>query len=149
MSFLIGRYEYTLDDKNRLGVPPKFRDALLKENGTQLYLSCGLDACLYLFLPSQFEKLTENDLAKFSMGNKEKERAFQRGFFSNTDSVELDSAGRILVPPYMRKHAALGGTVLVQGMGNRGEIWNPEKWNSYNKSKVAPTYPVAAKNLSL
>lgn len=149
MSLLIGRYEYILDDKNRLGIPPKFREEILKENANRVFLSCGLDGCLYLFLPSQFEKLTQNDLEKFVMPDKEKERAFRRGFFSNSIEVELDSAGRVLVPPYMKKHASLGGTVLVQGAGNYAEIWSLEKWNSYNKSRVAPTYKVAARKLSL
>src|SRR5579872_5701734 len=135
MTLLIGRYEYSLDPKNRLPVPPKFREALAQEKRSELFLTAGLEGCLYLFLPSQWNKLLENDLQSFSLPNKEQERAFKRKFFSEAVEVGLDSAGRILVPQYLKAHAALKNTVYVQGAGKRAEIWDAGKWSAYNKSK--------------
>ncbi len=149
MTLLIGRYEYTLDPKNRLGVPPKFREALLQEKGDRLYLTSGLEGCLYLFLPSQWQKLLENDLQAFSLADKERERAFKRKFFAEATDVELDAAGRILIPQYLKAHAGLKTTVYVQGAGKRAEIWDVSRWSAYNKAKVEPTYRAVSKSLEI
>ncbi len=149
MALLIGRYEYALDSKNRLGIPPKFREALAQEKSSRFYLTSGMDSCLYLYLPSQWNKLLENDLQAFSLPNKEQERAFKRKFFSEATDVELDSAGRILIPHYLKTHAGLKGSVLVQGAGTRAEVWDSAKWNSYNRSKIKPTYRRVSKTLEI
>lgn len=149
MSLLIGRYEYALDSKNRLPVPPKFRESLAKERGRVLYLTSGLEGCLYLFLPSQWNRLLENDLQAFALPNKEEERAFKRKFFAEAVEVELDAAGRVLVPQYLKAHAGLKGAVLVQGAGKRAEIWDVARWRTYNKSKVEPAYRKASKSLEI
>lgn len=149
MSLLIGRYEYALDSKNRLPIPPKFRDALAQEKGRSVFVTSGLEGCLYLFLPSQWARLLENDLQAFSLPNKEEERAFKRKFFSEAVDVELDAAGRILVPQYLKAHAGLRGQVLVQGAGKRAEIWDAARWKAYSKSKVEPAYRKASKSLEI
>ncbi|MBI4677885.1 MAG: division/cell wall cluster transcriptional repressor MraZ [Elusimicrobia bacterium] len=148
MALLIGRYEYALDATNRLSIPPKFRETLTKESGLQFYLTSGREGCLYLFLPSQFEKLA-NDLQNFVTRDKEAERATTRKFFSEAMQVEPDSAGRILIPEYLRRHAGLGARVLVQGAGHRAEIWDWRRWNSYTKSKVEPAYRSVSKTLPI
>lgn len=148
-TLLIGRYEYSLDPKNRLSVPPRFREALAAEKGDRFYLTSGLENCLYLFLPSQWNKLLENDLQAFAMEDKERERAFKRKFFAEATEVEVDSAGRVLVPQYLKQHAGLKGQVYVQGAGKRAEIWDVSKWNAYNKSKVEPTYKQVSKSLEI
>jgi len=149
VTLLIGRYEYSLDPKNRLGIPPKFREALLQEKGTRLYLTSGMEGCLYLYLPSQWNRLIEGGLAAFSLPDKERERAFKRKFFSEATDVELDSAGRILIPQYLKAHAGLKGKILVQGAGARAEIWDSGRWNAYSKSKVEPAYRMASKSLEI
>jgi MraZ protein len=148
-ALLIGRYEYSLDAKNRLGIPPKFRDALKAEKGDRLYLTSGLEGCLYLFLPSQWAKLLDNDLQAFALPDKEQERAFKRKFFSEATDVELDSAGRILIPAYLKEHAGLDSAVLVQGAGKRAEIWDAKRWDSYTKAKVEPAYKLVSKSLEI
>jgi MraZ protein len=149
MALLIGRYEYSLDPKNRLGVPPKYREALAQEKGKTFFLTSGMEGCLYLFLPSQWNKLLENDLQAFALPDKEQERAFKRKFFSEATEVEVDSAGRILVPQYLKAHAGLKDTVLVQGAGKRAEVWDSVKWQAYNRSKVEPTYRMVSKSVEI
>lgn len=149
MILLIGRYEYTLDPKNRLGVPPKFREALNAEKGNHFYVTSGLEGCLYLFLPSQWNRLLENDLQALSLAKTEEERAFKRKFFSEAVEVELDGVGRILVPQYLKEHANLNGPVLVQGAGNRAEIWGISNWKNYNRKKAEPAYRLATKSLRI
>lgn len=149
MTLLIGRYEYALDSKNRLAVPPKFKEALQAEKGDRLYLTSGLEGCLYLFLPSQWNKLLENDLQSFSLPNKEQERAFKRKFFAEATDVELDSAGRVLIPSFLKEHAGLKSAVLVQGAGKRAEIWDAARWKAYTKAKVEPAYKLVSKSLEI
>ena len=149
MALLIGKYEYSLDLKNRLGIPPKYREALQVEKGNRFYLTSGMESCLYLFLPSQWNKLLENDLQAFSLPNKEQERAFKRKFFSEATDVTLDSYGRILVPSYLKSHAKLKAQVYVQGAGTRAVVWDSGLWKTYNKVKVEPAYRKVAKNLEI
>lgn len=149
MTLLIGRYEYSLDPKNRLAVPPKFREALTQEKADRLFLTSGLEGCLYLFLPSQWERLLENDLQAFSLADKEKERAFKRKFFAEATDVELDAAGRILIPQFLKAHAGLKSTVYVQGAGKRAEIWDVARWNAYSRSKVEPAFKLVSRSLEI
>ncbi len=149
MALLIGRYEYTLDGKNRLAIPPKFRAALQEEKGRSLFLTSGLDGCLYLFLPSRWKRLVDEDFAAFSLPDKEEERAFKRKFFSEAEEVTPDAVGRILIPQYLKEHAGLKGSALVLGAGRRAEVWDRTRWNSYDRQKVEPAYAKAAKRLEI
>ena len=149
MALLIGRYDYSLDPKNRLAVPPKYREALAQEKGRSFYLTSGMEGCLYLFLPTQWEKLLADDLRVFSLPDKEQERAFKRKFFSEAVEVEPDAQGRILVPQYLKEHAGLKDEVLVQGAGNRAEVWDRRRWESYEKAMVAPAYKKIGKSLEI
>jgi MraZ protein len=149
MTLLIGRYEYALDAKNRLGIPPKYREMLKAEKAASVFITSGMEGCLYLYLPSQWNHLVENGLQAFSLPDKEQERAFKRKFFSEATEVELDSAGRVLVPQYLKTHAGLRGEVLVQGAGTRAEIWDTGRWHSYQKAKVDPAYRTVSKSIEL
>jgi len=149
MALLIGRYDYSLDPKNRLAVPPHYREVLAQEKGRSFYLTSGMDGCLYLFLPAQWEKMLADDLKMFSMPDKEQERAFKRKFFSEAVEVEPDAQGRILVPQYLKEHAGLRFDVLVQGAGNRAEIWDAKRWAAYEKKTIAPAYKKIGKSLEI
>jgi MraZ protein len=149
MALLIGRYDYSLDPKNRLAVPAKYRETLALEKGRSFYLTSGMEGCLYLFLPSQWEKLLEGDLKMFSLPDKEQERAFKRKFFSEALEVEPDAQGRILIPQYLKEHAGLRFDVLVQGAGRRAEIWDAKRWSDYEKKMVAPAYKKIGKSLEI
>ena len=149
MALLIGRYDYSLDPKNRLAMPPKYRETLAQEKGRSFYLTSGMDGCLYLFLPNQWEKLLADDLKMFTMPDKEQERAFKRKFFSEAVEVEPDAQGRILVPQYLKEHAGLRFDVLVQGAGNRAEIWDAKRWAAYEKSTIAPAFKKIGKSVEI
>lgn len=149
MALLIGRYDYSLDPKNRLPIPPKYREALAEEKGRSYFLTSGMEGCLYLFLPSQWNRLLADDLKMFSMEDKLQERAFKRKFFSEAIEVEPDAQGRILVPQYLKEHAGLKTTVYVQGAGKRAEIWDSRRWSEYERRMVAPAYKRIGKSLEI
>jgi MraZ protein len=149
VTLLIGRYEYALDAKNRLAIPPKYREMLAAEKAKSVFITSGMEGCLYLYLPSQWQRLVDNGLQAFSLDDKEKERAFKRKFFSEATEAELDGAGRVLVPQYLKAHAGLKGKVLVQGAGTRAEIWDSRRWDAYQKAKVEPAYRMVSRSIEL
>jgi len=124
----IGEYQHSIDNKNRLALPAKFRSAL--KNGA--VVTRGLDNCLFIFTQSDWQKLV-NKLSELPIG-KADARGFSRIMLAGAMDVKLDSLGRILLPDYLKKYASLKKTVVVAGLYNRLEIWDEAQWQIYKKS---------------
>lgn len=139
MSFY-GEYPYTLDSKNRIFIPVRFREELKKEKENYMMLTIGINHCLYLFLPSKWEELISNNMQIFKSENKEEERAFKRFFFGNATDAPLDEQGRILIPQNHKNYASLKRDVIIRGVGNKAEIWNLNLWNKYKKEVMGPLF---------
>lgn len=124
-----GRNAVTLDAKGRLTVPARFRDALMTECEGKLTLTLNIEPCLRLLPRSiwlaQAERLASpaNTLP----------RKVVRMYLTSALDIELDSAGRILIPAELRDPAGLqlGTSVMLAGVGRSFEIWNAE-WLSKN-----------------
>ena len=97
----LGEYEHTIDDKNRLTLPARFRDAL----AGGVVLTRGLDDCLDVYARSDWNALVEARLATLDPFSKEA-RDLKRFFFSAASDAELDKQGRVLVPPALLRHGA-------------------------------------------
>lgn len=122
MEYFLGRYEYSMDDRGRVPVPPRYRDAFLKG----AVLNQGPDPCLRLFTAEGFEK--EAALYTRELATERHGREMRQAFFANCFSVELDRQGRILIPPPLRAYAGLENTVVVSGAGEWLEIWRPDRF---------------------
>ncbi len=133
----IGEYHYSIDDKNRLGLPVKFRSDIFKG----AVVTRGLDACLFLFPKKEWEKLAAK-LADMPI-SQSKPRAFARLMLAGAMDVELDKQGRINLPDYLRDYAALGKKVVVAGLYNRLEIWDEKKWEEYKKTSEQDSAEIA------
>lgn len=120
---LIGEYYHNLDAKGRVSIPSKFRDDL----GGSFVLSKGLDNCLYAYSASEWETF-KNELLSMRGHNAQKIRRF---FFSGATECEIDSQGRVVIPPNFRSYAELLKEVVIVGVSNRAEIWNKENWEKY------------------
>ena len=120
---LLGEYEHTLDDKNRLTLPAKFRQAFAEG----VVVTRGLDGCLYAFRRSDWAGLVESRLSSLDPLRPEGRR-LQRHFFSGATESELDKQGRVMIPPSLIDHAKLGKDVVVAGVNDRLEIWNRAAW---------------------
>ena len=120
---LIGEYYHNLDAKGRVSIPSKFRDDL---DGS-FVLSKGLDNCLYAYSVSEWETF-KNELLTMRGSNAQKIRRF---FFSGATECEIDSQGRVVIPPNFREFAKLLKEVVIVGVSNRAEIWNKENWEKY------------------
>jgi len=121
----IGEYSYSIDEKKRLGMPPKFRK-LLEKGGV---ITRGLDNCLFLYSNDEWEKLAKK-LSEMPLSRADA-RGFARIMLSGAMEVEFDNLGRILVPDYLKNYAGLKKKAIVAGLYNRIEIWDEENWKSY------------------
>ncbi len=126
---LIGEYEHSLDAKGRLIMPSKLRDDM----GEKFVITKGLDGCLFGFSQSEWENF-ETKLKALPLTNKNA-RDFVRFFLSGAMECELDKQGRFLIPNNLRTVAGLEKEVVTVGVGTRIEIWNKEKWTSYNSEE--------------
>ncbi len=124
---LIGEYTHTIDDKNRLSLPAKFR----AEMGKKIVVTPGLDMCLFAFTLKEWQKINDK-LAQSSLLQADN-RSFNRFMFAGAVEAEVDSIGRILIPDFLRDRANLKNKVVFIGVSSRIEIWNEKTWIDYKK----------------
>ncbi|MFD0616364.1 MULTISPECIES: division/cell wall cluster transcriptional repressor MraZ [Paenibacillus] len=121
----MGEYQHTIDDKGRMIIPSKFRDAL----GASFIVTRGLDQCLFVYPRSEWEVLEQKLKALPLM--KSDARAFTRFFFSGATECELDKQGRVNIPNNLLQYSKLDKDCVVLGVSNRVEIWSKELWENY------------------
>ncbi len=117
-----GEYQYNVDDKGRVILPPAFRDFV----ADGMVITRGLDNCLFVFPLTAWERI-EKHLVELPLTDPES-RNFVRFFYSGAAKAKLDSAGRISLPVPLRSFARTEGNVVVVGAPNRLEIWNEQLW---------------------
>ncbi len=120
---LLGQYEHTIDDKNRLTLPAKFREQL--EAG--LVVTRGMDGCLYAWPAAEWGELFQARVSALDPLQREG-RKLQRHFFSGAAEAELDKQGRIMIPAALLRYAGLSRDVVVAGVSDHLEIWDREAW---------------------
>ena len=136
MKSLIGRYEYSVDPKNRVFVPKDYRDQLPKEGAESFILSRGLDRCLLLYLPSQWDRLLE-DPSISGMKDKRAQSEILLAIQSNAHPVAPDEQGRILIPQHLKEYAGLEKEVVIAGMGRNATLWNPKAFAAKDRAAQA------------
>lgn len=123
---LIGEYIHTIDEKNRISMPSKFR----KEMGKKIIITPGLDSCLFIFTIKDWEKvskkLSDSDTELSFL--KADKRSFNRYMFGRAAEVEIDSIGRILIPDFLKDRIGLKDKAAIVGVEDRVEIWNDKEW---------------------
>lgn len=127
---LIGEYRHTIDDKNRVALPAKFR----KEMGKKVYITRGLDNCLSVYTEKSWKVILEK-LEGLSI-SKASERGFNRFMLAGATEVAVDSMGRILVPEYLKDFANVTKKVVWTGAGDRAEMWDETTWEGYLNGKT-------------
>ncbi len=143
----IGEFTHTLDDKKRLSLPSKFR----KELGKKVIITHGLDNCLFMFTLSGWSKIAEQ-LGNMSFANADS-RGFNRIMLGGAVEVEIDTAGRILIPDFLREYAGVNldkknnNRLVFTGVHTRIEIWEETRWKSY-KDKILKQADSLAEKLS-
>jgi MraZ protein len=120
---LLGEYEHTIDDKNRLTLPARFRQAF----ADGIVVTRGMDGCLYAYTRPDWEGLVESRLGSLDPLSQEGRR-IRRFFFSGAAESPLDKQGRVMIPAALLEHAKLGREVVVAGVHDHLEIWDRTAW---------------------
>jgi transcriptional regulator MraZ len=134
-----GTFDYSLDAKNRLTVPARFRAALAEG----VVLAKGLERCVALWTPTAYDAYTQASLAGFHPLSKEAQK-LKRFFAANSLDTELDAAGRIGLPAFLLDHAGLSKDVVVTGSGDALEIWDRMTWATYNDALASDVDEITA-----
>jgi MraZ protein len=134
---LLGEHEHSLDDKNRLTLPAKLREQL----GEELVVTRGLDGCLAVYSVAAFELLAQRvgTLDAFSRES----RQMQRFFFTGAERVELDKAGRIVIPARLLDEAKAGRELTIAGVYDHLEIWDRAAWREHRDKAEGSAEDVA------
>jgi MraZ protein len=120
---LLGEYEHTIDDKNRLTLPARFRHVF----GDGIVVTRGMDGCLHAYTRGDWDALVQGRLATLDPLSKEGRR-MQRFFFAGATEAEPDKQGRVGIPAALLEHAKLGRDVVVAGVNDHLEIWDRAAW---------------------
>lgn len=122
-----GTSQINLDDKGRLAIPVKYRGALADRCAGRLKITAHIDPCLLIYPFPDWEPLEKafNDASKLDP----RVRQWRRRLVGYADEVEMDTSGRVLIPPTLRDIAALGKTVVLVGIGQAFELWSKEGWD--------------------
>ena len=124
---LYGRYEHTVDAKNRMFVPSKFKDEL----GCSFKLTYNdFNKCILVYSDLEWAKYEE----KISQLPSLKFDDFIRAIYSNTVDVQPDAQGRIVIPSFLKEKVSIEKNVLVMGVGTHIEIWAQEVFEEKSKS---------------
>ena len=120
----LGRYEHTIDEKGRITIPAKFREGL----GDCVYITQGFDGNLQAFPADLYEAMSRQVRSANYLDSNS--RVLRRILFANAEMAKFDSAGRILLPAFLRKLADLAEVAMLVGSGEYFEIWSPENWQT-------------------
>jgi MraZ protein len=124
-----GHYEHSLDAKNRLSIPARFRAAF----SAGVVLAKEPVPCLAVWTPQGHEAVIERALAGLNpMGSEH--RKLSRFYQGNSFEVELDAAGRVTLPAPLMKHAGVEKEVVVAGVGDHLEVWDSRRWRTEQES---------------
>lgn len=145
MTFFTSEYESKLDAKGRLVLPSRIKAQLPDGAGHELVIRRGFEQCLILYPMVEFKKVFSkiSGLSEFN----EEYRKLQRNFFSGTVTVELDNNGRFLIPKNMLTYSAIEKDVILVGMGNKVEIWNPSIYEKHQINDPSELSKLAQKHL--
>lgn len=128
MSNFFGSHAINMDAKGRLAIPAKVREELIQVCGGRFILTVAdADRCLRLYPQSVWDELRPTIEALPNM-NRAALR-LQRLVLGNAAQMELDSVGRVLIPPTLRQYARLEKKLMLIGQGKKLELWSEESWN--------------------
>jgi transcriptional regulator MraZ len=137
-----GTFDHTLDAKNRLTVPARYRAALAE--GAVLAIPIDQQPCVGVWRPEEYNRYTDRAIAELPpLSGRLQE--LERFFYGNSIDAELDAAGRIMLPSFLIEHASLSKEVVVVGVGPRLELWDKASWNVHRSALRGSVAEVTAR----
>jgi MraZ protein len=137
-----GTFDHTLDAKNRLTVPARYRATLAE--GVVMAMPVDLEPCVGVWRPEEYERYTGRALAQLPPLSP-RLAELERFFYGSSQDVELDAAGRIMLPSFLLEHAALSKEVVVVGAGDRLELWDRDRWNEHRPTLLGGVAEITAR----
>lgn len=130
----IGEYQYSLDAKGRVNIPAKFRQSLSEDSDNTFVITRGMDMCIWVYPLAQWRDIESNlrNLSSISTIN----RTFVRNTARFASPSTYDKQGRISLTPSLIEYAGLSKDVLIIGMVNKIEIWNPATLESTDQQNM-------------
>ena len=138
-----GQYEHSLDAKDRVIIPSKFREIFKEHYAEKFFITRGLDRCLFVFTEEDW-KTQEKKFRDLSF-TREEARKFNRLYFSGACEALCDKQGRILIPSYLKDYGEIKQDVMIIGVSDRIEIWAKEKWDQFFKDNLGSFESLAEK----
>jgi len=117
-----GEFDYKIDDKGRVPIPPRYRNAL--KDG--LILTVGAEKCITAYTVTEFKKLSSS-LTGSSI-TRSKMRRLSRALFATAFVTRIDGQGRVALPAPLREHAQIVDEIVIVGLNTNLEIWNKVLW---------------------
>jgi len=130
-----GVSELVLDAKGRLAIPARHREGLAAGGDGRLVITADRGGCLLIYPLDAWEPIQARLMRLSSFDDNI--RSLQRLLVGHADDVELDAAGRILVPPALRRYAGLDKRVVLVGQGQKLELWDEAKWQAQIAQTIA------------
>jgi MraZ protein len=118
----LGEYNYRIDEKGRVPIPPKFRT----EFSDGIVLTTGPEKCILAYNPDQWKKLADSLTTGSLLASKM--RKLNRAIFAAAFHLNLDSQNRIALPAPLRQHAGITNDVIIAGANSYLEIWDKQTW---------------------
>ncbi len=137
MSSFKGRFQFTVDAKGRINLPAKMRKNVAPEAGDTFVITRGFEKCIFVY-PNDEWLVLETSLRKLHTPNP-KHRQFMRVLYEYAMDVQIDSASRLMLSKDLLEFAGIDNEVLIIGVRERIEIWNPSVYADY-KSALAESY---------
>jgi MraZ protein len=129
MTGFLGEYEATLDPKGRFLLPAGLKKQIPEEGSARFVINRGFEKCLSLYPVSSWEPIF-SEISKLNDFDP-KVREFRRYFLNGATLTELDSAGRLLIPPNLKDHAGLEKDIILVSAVNKIEIWDKNKYQQF------------------
>ena len=123
MKYFFGHSRHQIDGKNRIRIPPKFKDKL----GQEFYVARGTNNCIYAFSEETMEKYS-GQFENSSAYDDDRKLSLMRHFFNSIEQVGEDNQGRVLLPQDLVNYAGIVKDIIISGSGDRLEIWSADKW---------------------
>ena len=141
----LGEYEATIDTKGRFLLPAGLKKQLPGDDDAEFVINRGFEKCLTLY-PAKNWKPIFTEISKLNDFDP-KVREFRRYFLNGATTLELDSAGRLLLPPNLKEHAGLERDIVLVAAINKIEIWDKNKYQQFFESFSPETFSILAQQV--
>jgi MraZ protein len=130
---LTGTFERSVDEKLRIAIPKRLRDALEPAEAKGVYVAPGTDGCLAIYTEAAFAKLADR-LTQIPPTQQDV-RAFSRLFYGQAQYTDIDGQGRMRIPAELAKLAGLQKEAVLVGVQDHMELWDKQRWEAYLAQK--------------